>query len=615
MNFFQQFKKIFPEVFGNQKAKLALFLNIVEPRCGGVLIAGRKGTGKSLLIKCFKKFLKIAKLPFVEIPLGVTEEALVGGIDIEKTIEKGKKIFEEGLLHRGKNGFVLIDDINLFPEEYLGLIFEKGESFNLVATLNPEEGFLSDHFLDRFGLCAFTEPLKGLEEKTELLKLYENFYHFEALFLKDYKELVKQIEILKALKSKVRVGDFIWDKVVETVLKELVFSHRAEIFLFYASIAYATLKGEFYLNENHVDEISSLVLIHRKKEIEKKEVPKEQENKKDKEDKKENSQPHQPQRDNNVPKQKENFSKGDFNELNKNDDISQFEINLPSISKEEVFDVGEVFKPKRLIFRKDRIIRNIIGRRTKSKTKLKGGRFLRSVDFTEDKDLDVFGTIKTAAPFQILRGKKDRLIIYEEDFRYKEKERKIGHFVIFVVDGSGSMGVQERMKAVKGAIVSLLMDCYQKRDKVSMIMFRKDQAEVILPPTSSVELAYKKLKDLPTGGKTPLSLGLLKAYEVAKKFHLKHPEARVILVVLSDGKANVSLKEKNPLDETKRICEEIRKLTYIDSVVVDCEIKKNFLKMDLAMDLAKWLSGRYFLLEELKAESLVRMINKMKTVS
>lgn len=150
--------------------------------------------------------------------------------------------------------------------------------------------------------------------------------------------------------------------------------------------------------------------------------------------------------------------------------------------------------------------------------------------------------MRAAAPFQSIRGRKDHLIIKEQDLRYKEKERKMRHTVIFLVDGSGSMGVEQRMIQTKGAILSLLMDCYQKRDKVAMIVFRKDRAETILPPTASHELALKRLKEIPTGGKTPLSAGLMEAYKLIRLLKIKEPENRFLVLLITDGKANVSLR-------------------------------------------------------------------------
>ncbi len=608
MNFYQLSKLPFPEVVGNFSAKLALTLNLIEPKCGGVLILGKKGTGKSLLLKCFEKFLKIVNFPYIKIPLGVTYEALTGGIDIEKTIEKGKRIYEKGLLEKAEGSFVLIDDINLFPDEYLSLIFEKSEKFTLIATLNPEEGFISSHFLDRFGMCVTTEELKELEEKFKFLKTCQNFDNFEISYLEAYENFAKYLQMQGILKTKLKFDENTLDEITEIVFRGSVFSHRAEIFLFYASLSYAAFKGDTFVKESHIREVAPFVILHRKKYVEEKpqSKDKEQEKKENQEESTKNF-PQSQKNSKNKALKDENFSKGERQEL------SEFELSFSSAGKEDIFGIGKIFKPKRLIFKKDRVVRNIIGKRTKSKTKLKGGRFLRSVIFSRNKDIDFFGTIKAAAPFQILRGRKDKLIIQKDDFRYKEKERKIGHLIVFLVDASGSMGVQKRMEAVKGAIVSLLMDSYQKRDKISLIIFRKSQAKIVLPPTSSIELAYKKLKELPTGGKTPLSLGFLEAYKLIKKFHLKYPEMRVILICLSDGKANVSLNpEVNPVEEAFKICMEIRKLQYVDTLVIDCEVKNNFLKMELPKELAYRLGGRYFLLEDLKAESLTDIINQVK---
>lgn len=609
MNFYQSFKLPFPEVVGNFSAKLALTLNLIEPKCGGVLILGKKGTGKSLLLKCFEKFLRIGNFPYIKIPLGVTYEALTGGIDVEKTIEKGKRIYEKGLLEKAEGGFVLIDDINLFPDEYLSLIFEKSEKFTLIATLNPDEGFISSHFLDRFGMCVTTEELKESENRSKFLKTFQNFNDFENSYLEDYKSFVKYLQMQRILKTKLKFDENTLNEITEAIFKESVFSHRAEVFLFYASLSYTAFKGDTFVKESYIREVAPFVIFHRKKYAEKKPQfeEKEQEKKENQEKLTTNFSQSQKNLENRSLKDENSF-KGEKQEL------SEFELSFSSAGKEEIFGIGEIFKPKTLIFKKDRIVRNIIGRRTKTKTKLKGGRFLRSVIFSRDKDIDVFGTIKAAAPFQILRGRKDKLIIKREDFRYREKERKMGHLVIFLVDGSGSMGVQRRMEAVKGAIFSLLTDCYQKRDKVSMIVFRKNKAEIVLPPTSSVELAYKKLKDLPTGGKTPLSLGFLEAYKLIKKFKLKNPQSRILLIVLSDGKANVAITQTHdPLEETKRICYEIRNFIEVDKIVVDCEIK-NFIKMGFSEQIARWLGGQYLELEDLKAENLVFLVNKSKEI-
>ena len=187
-----------------------------------------------------------------------------------------------------------------------------------------------------------------------------------------------------------------------------------------------------------------------------------------------------------------------------------------------MFDTGEAFQTKRFFFRKDRLKRMSSGRRTKTRSKDKGGRYVRSILNGED-DVAIDATIRAAAPYQNIRTGDDMLVIHNRDLRYKQREKKTGHLVIFAVDGSGSMGAQSRMTETKGAIQSLLMDCYQKRDKVAMLVFRKDKAEIVLPPTSSVEHASRRLKEIPTGGKTPLGSGLMEAYALIKRYRKKGP--------------------------------------------------------------------------------------------
>ncbi len=612
---FLNFKDIFPELIENKHVKLAFLLNLIDPKCGGVLILGKRGVGKSLALKLFKKYLKVSNLPYIEIPLNVTEESLTGGVDVEKTLERGIRVYEKGLLEKAKGGYLLIEEINLLPSEYLSLVFEKSSDYTIVATLNLEEGVISPHFLDKIGMCVVMEELDKKELCVELLKFWTKEISLEDVFLDGYFNLHKHLEIIKGWVSNLNYNHKVLDYAVEITLKNKAFSHRSESFLFFAARAYAALKGDAIIEKRHIDEVYPLVLLHRSKNVEEQPKSKELHN-----NSSELEEPWDSQNNSQKEKQdlesnkKENFSEDGTGDSDKSDEGSEdLNMFLPSTSKEQVFDLGDVFRPKRFVLKKDRIARNIGGRRTKSKTFLKGGRFIRSILNSKDKDIDVYGTIKAAAPFQKIRGRKERVVIYEEDLRYKEKERKISHLVIFLVDGSGSMAAQRRMEATKGAIFSLLMDCYQKRDKVAMVLFRKSSAETILPPTSSIELAYKRLKELPTGGNTPLSLGLLEAYHLIKKHHIKAPQDRILLVLLSDGRSNTSIEsEKDPLNEVKNICYEIKRVSCVDSLVIDTEIKKDFLRLDLARDIANWLSALYFPLENIKSENILSIINFSK---
>ena len=603
----------FLDFVGQNHAKLALILNVIEPRCGGVLLIGKKGTGKSTLIRAFKEITKALNIPFIEIPINVTEESILGGIDLEKTIKKGEKIFQKGLLSKANGGFIYLEDINLFPNDILSLIFEvqaRGENiieregitlkepvnFNILASMNPEEGEFSPHFLDRFGMCAVFEKIKDKKEREEIIKLNCDIYN-----KKDIKLLISEIIKAKNFLKEVKISEEMKEYIIDLALKNGVFTHRGEIFLFYAAKAYCAYLGEKLVTKEHIEKIAPLIFLHRKKIFqEKEEEIKPQPPKFQQQEKKQ---------DNNKEKQeKQNiFSQASFQE-EKNNNASQ---TVEGRGKEEIFPIGEPFKVKKLSFIKDRIFRDIDGRRTKTKTKGKGGRYVRSV-MKERKEIAIIPTIRASAPYQKIRGKKDRLIIKEEDFRYKEKERKMRHTVIFTVDGSGSMGAQQRMIAVKSAIFSLLIDCYQKRDKVSMIVFRKDKAEIILPPTSSIELALKRLKEIPTGGKTPLSAGLMETYKLIKNLKLKEPLTRFIVAILTDGKANVSISDKKPLEEVQSLCQILQKIPLVDYIVIDTENKESFLRMNLALKLSQWLNAHYFTLESLRSDTIFGLISSFK---
>jgi magnesium chelatase subunit D len=606
----KEYSLSFSDFISQETAKLALLLNAIEPKCGGLLLVGKKGTGKSTLLKAFKNIAYSLNLPFVEVPMNVTEEALLGGIDIEETLKQGKRIFQKGLLGKANEGFLVIEDINLFPNDILSLIFEvqaRGENiveregialrepanFVILATMNPEEGEFSSHFLDRFGMCVIMDEIKDKERRKEIIRL--NLQDFGNL-RKDEEEIVKGILRSKELIKEVRLTDEIRDYIIELALKSAVSGHRADIFLMHAVKAYTAHLGEREVKKEYVDEVAPLVLVHRRRLIEPPPPPQQDEESQEEKEKQNQNQ----EKEEKETKQKEPLSS-----------LPEESLERASQEKEEIFPVGEGFKVKRILLKKDRIIREAVGRRTKTKIKGRGGRFVRSL-IQEREEVAISATIRAASPFQIVRGRKDKLIIKEEDLRYKEKERKMRHIVIFVVDGSGSMGVEQRMIQTKGAILSLLMDCYQKRDKVAMIVFRKDRAETILPPTSSHELALKRLKEIPTSGKTPLSAGLMETYNLIRRLKLKEPYSRFLVFLITDGKANVSLTGKPVFEELQDLCNLLSSISFADFVVIDTEKKNKFIRMDIAFKIAEWLNARYYLIEDLKADSLLAIARAYK---
>jgi magnesium chelatase subunit D len=194
-----------------------------------------------------------------------------------------------------------------------------------------------------------------------------------------------------------------------------------------------------------------------------------------------------------------------------------------------------------------------------------------------------------------------------DDIRGKVREKRIGNFLIFAVDASGSMGARGRMVASKGAIMSLLLDAYQKRDKAAMISFRRNEAAVNLPPTTSVELAGKLLAEMPVGGRTPLSAGLVKIHEQLRNILLKDPSARPIAILITDGKSNVAIGDKKPVDEALRLASYLGRDERVQYIVVDTE-ESGLVTFGLARKLAEAMRAQYFKIEDLKAETLVDIV-------
>ncbi len=225
-------------------------------------------------------------------------------------------------------------------------------------------------------------------------------------------------------------------------------------------------------------------------------------------------------------------------------------------------------------------------------------------------DLALDATLRAAAPFQRRREKHGLAVAVEDpDLRRKVREKRVGSVVVLVVDASGSMGAQRRMVECKAAALSLLLDAYQKRDKVALVAFRKEGAEVLLPPTSSVDLAHKLLEELPTGGKTPLAHGLAKGWQLIDLELRKNPRALPLLVVVSDGRANVPLAGGKPLEEARRMAEHIRDDGRAQCVLVDVE-RPGPTSFGLARTLAESLAARYFRIEDLRAETLVSVLRR-----
>ena len=214
------------------------------------------------------------------------------------------------------------------------------------------------------------------------------------------------------------------------------------------------------------------------------------------------------------------------------------------------------------------------GRRSRSRTERKRGRYIQARPaHGETSDIAFDATIRAAAPHQNERSEQHKEVafaIQPDDLQRKVRVHRQSNLVLFVVDASWSMAVAERMAATKGAILSLLTDAYQRRDRVGLVVFQKDRARMVLQPTNSVELAQRALVDIPVGGKTPLSAGLILAYEVIRRERYTHPDVMPLLIMLTDGAGNVSISDMNPQKEAQQLAELIAK-DDIRALVINME--------------------------------------------
>ena len=659
----------FTAIVGQERMKKALILNVINPKVGGVLIRGEKGTAKSTAVRalanllpeieivegckfrcnphnihemceeCLEKvktgILSISsdKMKVTDLPVSATEDRVVGTLDIEHAIKKGEKRFEPGVLALAHRGILYVDEINLLDNHLVdvlldsaamgintvereGISFSHPANFVLVGTMNPEEGELRPQLLDRFGLCVDIKGIRDVTRRVELIK-YRLRYEtdpeaFAASWQAVESELCEQILLAQKLISKVRISDNMLELISQICVDMGVDGHRADITMMKTSITLAAFNGRTDVLEEDVKEAAELVLSHRmrskpfdnhsdKQDKLDESIEKHREKQK-KNEKERNKQEHQKQ------EHKENPKKSHEQPEEQQPDNPQDQTGgQPNAASETVFAMGESYQIKQFAPEFHRSNRKGSGRRSKTLTGSKQGRYIKSaIPREKTTDLAFDATLRAAAPFQSVRENNgNAIIIHNSDFRKKIREKKIGNLVLFIVDASGSMGAQQRMVASKGAVLSMLLDAYQKRDKVGLIAFKGESAELLLPPTSSVELAQKYLQEMPTGGKTPLSHGLMKGYETIQAELRRDPDTCPFMVLISDGRANVSMNGESPLQETMSIASLFRD-QGIQSAVIDTE--SSMIKFGLAQEVSSALGARYLALEDLKADSIIKAV-------
>ena len=622
----------FSAIVGQEMMKEALLLNVIDPTIGGVLIRGKKGSAKSTACRALKSLFG-KEVPFITLPLSATEDMIVGSIDFQEVLKSGRKEVSYGILNKVNNGILYIDEVNLLNSHLVellldaasfginriereGISFEHASKFILIGTMNPEEGEVSPQFLDRFGLSVSIDNELNIDNRVLILQRREEFDKdpdaFISHFRSEEKRLAEKLKESKILVKQIIMTDDHRKLVTEIVLKNNCAGHRAEIIMSKTARAICTFENRDTVTIEDIQKAAAFVLPHRTREQKEPET-----NPSRPSDKKENNKQDNKNQERNKDNSRSSNNGGEDNnennatdqESNKNNssDLSAPPSGISSQS-EINFETGELFNSRKLNSKKDRIFRKGSGRRSHTKTKQKVGRYVKSIMYRQDNDIALDATLRAAALHQKDRGrnKNDKIIIKDCDIRSKSRKKKTGNFILFVVDASGSMGAYRRMVETKGAVMSLLMDAYQKRDKVGLIAFRRDKAECLVFPASSIELAGKQLQNLATGGKTPLTSALELTGNMLQTAFAKDKTVRPIVIFISDGKTNISNYGSDPLEEAFRYAVKLSDEFPAKYVVIDTE-SNNGIKLGLAKNIARRLNAEYYQINDLKADSILNI--------
>ena len=625
----------FAAICGMEKAKEAILLTLVNPFAGGLLLSGEKGTGKSTLVRSARE---LVDAPWVEIPISITEDRLFGSIDTEEAIRSGHKKLLPGLIDEADQGIIYIDDVNLLRDDLLsavlnireagsyrlerdGLSEERQTSFTVLAVMNPESGTLSASSLDRFGLFAEADPSYDDETRLEIIRRVLDFEKdglaFRAKWQEETDALKKKIRDARAALSLVEVSSAMIQLAAVYTLKAHVAGHRADIYLIEAARAKAALEGRKYVLPKDLEKAAEFVLPHRMRKAEEQqaepaeEMPQEHPEEDNKPQQEEEQQTPQDNEFSHPPEaQPPQMDTEDADDSNHEQNEDNAQMSNPRGQSRERIDDADLhvnLPPMWIEPSKDRKPKKGSGKRSLTMTDLMQGRYVRAeIPKAKTSDIAFDATLRAAAPYQKARPSNGcAVVIRKDDLRSKIREKRTGNIFLFVVDASGSMGARERMKTVKGVIFKILLDAYQKRDRVGMVAFRKNQAEVLLPVTRSVDFAQKKLASMPTGGKTPLAKGLLKAEDVLDMLYRQDANQDPVMILITDGRATSPLnKGTNPvtdaLEEAKRICRR-----NIPVAVIDTE--SGFIKLGLAKKLAKAMGASYFQVDKISEDQLLHI--------
>ncbi|MFB8006573.1 magnesium chelatase subunit D family protein [Nocardia sp. NPDC056000] len=688
----------FSAVVGQERLQLGLILCAVHPGIGGVLVRGEKGTAKSTVVRALAQLLppvvdesgaRPARL--VELPVGATEDRVVGSLDLERVLRDGEQAFKPGLLAAAHHGVLYVDEVNLLHDHLVDVLLDAAAMgrvhierdgvshshparFVLVGTMNPEEGELRPQLLDRFGLTVDVVASRDVDTRMAVVRRRLDYEADPAGFAADYapadREVAERILTARDRLPAVALDNVELRRIAALCATFDVDGMRADLVVARTATAHAAWRGGDAVTEADVRIAAELALPHRRRRDPFDEPGISEEQLDDAMAKAAEeaaragddlgkgeaaSQDAEPQdldpdddpdggvEDPNSPLSEADSAQG----ANTGPDASadparpapdgaqQDSLDtsqdgmLPDGSDDTLPDgplddptgrdadatesnrnpnggkasaregrsaapAGSIAKPPR--WEVPGVGEGAPGRRSRARTRQ--GRVVRATPETGT-GLHLLGTIFAAAPHQRARGRISGPIEFAPgDLRGAYREGREGNLVVFVVDASGSMASRDRLAAVTGAVVALLRDAYQRRDKVAVITVRGADAELVLPPTSSVDIAVRRLADMRTGGKTPLAQGLLKAREVIHREHVRDPHRRPMLVMLTDGRATGG---PTPVPRA-RTAARLLANESVTAMVIDCE--RGMIRLGLARDLARDLRAGYLQLSELTGDSV-----------